>query len=373
MPSHAPIYTAGPSVTQKEIAYVTDAVTNGLNAHSYDYIIRLEKAMAAYVGSTHAIATSSCTGALHMSLWALGVGPGDEVIVPDMTWIASVAPVAYLGATPVFVDVEADTWCIDPKSVEAAITPRTKAIIAVHMYGHPADLDALQAIAKKHSLLLIEDAAPSLGSTLNGKRTGGIGRVGAFSFHGSKIAAAGEGGMICLSDDALEKSIRVIAAHGRDGGKPLTAARWGIKYNMSNLQAAFALAQIERMDELFAKKRLNYSWYLRELGGIDGLRVSSERAGVQSNCWQTSIVLEKDFDIARDDLMGRLKQESNVDTRPFFPPISSLPMVKSDLSARNPVAYRVGAQGINLPSRHDLTEEDAVYIAGEIRRILSIA
>lgn len=366
-----PIFTAGPSVTEKEITYVTDAITNGLNERSFEYITRFEKAFAEYVGVKHAVSTSSCTGALHLALWGLGIKTGDEVIVPDMTWIASAAPITYVGGVPVFVDIDPVTWCIDPGSVEKAITPKTRAIIAVHSYGYPANMDALRAIAERHKLTLIEDAAPSLGSLLNGKRTGSLGHVSAFSFHGSKIAAAGEGGMLCTDDDELIRNVRVIGNHGRDGGRPLTAARWGIKYNMSNLQAAYGLAQLERIDELLAKKKENYGWYMEELGGIEGLRLSTVQEGVDWNCWQTSFVMDRDFGIDRDRLMDAFK-EVKIDTRPFFPPISTLPMVNKDLSAQNPNAYHAGKNGINLPSRHDLTREQAHLICEHLKYLLHV-
>ncbi|PIR53263.1 glutamine--scyllo-inositol aminotransferase [Candidatus Peregrinibacteria bacterium CG10_big_fil_rev_8_21_14_0_10_49_10] len=371
-PSGALICTAGPSISEKEISYVTDAITNCWDARCYEYIQKLEVKMAEYCKTEFAIATGSCTGGLHLSLWALGIGPGDEVIVPDMTWVASAAPITYVGATPVFVDIEKDSWCIAAEAIEKAITPNTKAIIAVHTYGHPADMDAINALAKNRGIIVIEDAAPSLGSTYNGKRTGDLSDVGVFSFHGSKIAVAGEGGAICTNNKELHDAIRVIGNHGRDGGRILTAARWGTKYNMSNLQAAFALAQVERMDELLEKKRMNYEWYKCELEGIEGLQLSTERPGVSSNCWQTSFVMEKDFGISQDDLMVKLK-DVGIDSRPFFPPLSRLPMVDQDLHEQNPVAYFVGDRGLNLPSRHDLTEEDVQYIGKELRRILQKA
>lgn len=363
------IPTAGPSITEREVSYVTDAICHCQDERCYEYIGRLEKHVASYVGVPYAIATSSCTGALHLALWGLGIGPGDEVIVPDMTWVASVAPVIYVGATPVFVDIKEDTWCIDPEAITQAITKKTKAIIVVHTYGHPADMDAISAIAKAHKLAVIEDAAPSLGSLYKGRKTGGLGDIGAFSFHGSKIAASGEGGILMLSDPELYLRIRVIANHGRDGSRLLTAKEWGIKYNMSNLQAAFALAQVERIEELVSKKRQNYAWYLEELSGIEGIQMSFEHPDVFWNCWQTSIVLREGLRISQDECMARLK-EANIDSRPFFPPVSSLPMVRQNLSRRNPVSYFMGSHGINLPSRHDLTQEQVAYSGEVLREII---
>jgi perosamine synthetase len=276
-----------------------------------------------------------------------------------------------LGATPVFVDVEPDTWCIDPKAIEAAITPKTKAIMVVHMFGHPADMDPINAIAAKHNLIVIEDAAPSLGSSYKGVSTGHLSRAGAFSFHAAKLVAAGEGGMICSDDEELMHRIEVIANHGRDTPKYLYCVDWGCKYNMGNLQAAMGLGQVERLEELIAKKKQNFAWYQEELGGIEGITWNVERPGCRANYSTMALVFNRDFGISRDDLIRELAAVK-IDSRPFFYPISSLPMVNRDLSKQNPVAYHVGHQGLNLPNRHDLTREQVAYIGQEMKRLLNV-
>lgn len=208
-----------PSITELEVGYATDAARNGWGEHCYDYIHRFEAAFRAPLGVRHAIATSSCTGALHLGLAALGIGAGDEVILADTNWIASVAPVVHLGATPVFVDILPDTWCLDPALVEAAITPRTKAILAVHLYGNLCEMDRLLDIGRRHHLAVIEDAAEALGSQWRGRRAGSLGRFGAFSFHGTKTLTTGEGGLFVTDDDAVYERVLTLSNHGRARGQ----------------------------------------------------------------------------------------------------------------------------------------------------------
>ena len=362
------ILTAGPSITQREIDYVTDAVTNGVDEHWGDYIKRFERAFADYIGVKHALTTSSCTGAMHMALVALGIGSGDEVIVPDMSWIATASAVCYTGAKPVFADVLPYTWCIDPLSVKHRITEHTKAIIPVHLYGHPADMLSITNIAEEYGLFVVEDAAPSVGATYYGKHTGGIGKVGCFSFQGAKILATGEGGMLVTNDTPLFEKIKHYSEHGRSGSG-FDISDIGFKYKMSNLQAALGLAQLERIDELVMKKRLIYACYKEHLGGIEGIRlneVASEH--IEPIYWMTSIVLEQEFRVCRDVFMAKLK-ERNIDTRPFFPPISSFKMFHD---ADNFTAKFLGANGINLPSGHRITWNEIEYVCDCIKDILKV-
>ena len=241
-----------PSVTELEVGYATDAARHGWGEHCYDYLNRFEARFREYLGVKHAIATSSCTGALHMGLAALGVGAGDEVILADSNWIASVAPAVHLGATPVFVDILADSWCLDPAQVEAAITPRTKAIVAVHLYGNLCAMDRLLAIGRAHGIPVVEDAAEALGSIWHAKRAGSLGAFGAFSFHGTKTLTTGEGGMFVTDDDRLHETVLTLSNHGRARGQ--TRQFWpdmlGFKYKMSNVQAAIGCGQLERIAEL---------------------------------------------------------------------------------------------------------------------------
>lgn len=239
------IHYTKPSITELEVRYATDAAANGWGEHCYDYINRFEAAFAEHLGVKYAIATSSCTGALHMGMAALGICPGDEVIMADTNWIATASPVVHLGATPVFVDILKDSWCLDPEEVEAAITPKTKAIIAVHIYGNLCDMDRLLTIGKKYGLPIIEDAAEAIGSVYHGNRAGSMGKFGAFSFHGTKTLTTGEGGIFVTNDAVLYENVLTLSNHGRARGqtKQFWPDKVGFKYKMSNIQAALGCAQ----------------------------------------------------------------------------------------------------------------------------------
>lgn len=360
------ILTACPSVTEKEIGYVTDAITNGHGEHWGDYIKRFESSFAEYIGVGHAMTTSSCTGALHLALVGLGIGKGDEVIVPDTSWIATASAVVYTGATPVFADVDPETWCLGD-DIAKKITKKTKAILPVHLYGQPCDMHSITFFAQTFGLKIIEDAAPSVGSTYYGKRTGSFGDVGCFSFQGAKMLSTGEGGMIVTYNDDLFDRIKHFAEHGRSG-HGFDISDIGFKYKMSNLQAAFGLGQLERADELVKKKRRINKWYRSELSDIPGLQLNYKSHNSESNYWMSSIVLNKDFGVTREELMGELKNRK-VDTRPFFPPMSSFKMFESQ---DNPVAKHIGVNGINLPSAHYLTQHDIVYVCDCIKDILKV-
>lgn len=361
------ILTAGPSITEKEIGYVTDAITNGWNEHWGDYIKRFQTTFANYIGVKHAMATSSCTGAMHLALMTLGIGPGDEVIVPELTWVATASVVCYVGAKPVFADIAEGSWCMDPASVEKKITPRTKAIMPVHLYGHPADMPAIMEIARKHNLFVLEDAAPSVGAMIAGKHTGSFGHMSAFSFQGAKIMVTGEGGMLVSNDDALMDRAGIVGDHGRDLHKALWNNEVGYKYKMSNLQAALGLAQIERIEELVNRKREIHDRYAKNLDGCNNLTVNQELPGCRSIQWMTSIEVNGLNTDTRLELIEELRSYL-VDTRPVFYPISSMPMFERDES--NVVAYRVGHCGLNLPSGHNLTDDQIDYASEVIRKVL---
>lgn len=364
------ILTAGPSITKKEEQYVLDAVRNGWNFHFNDYVEKFEKAMAEYVGVKYTMATSSGTGALHLSLLAMGIGPGDEVIIPEISAVASANVVTFTGAKPIFVDIEEDTWCIDPKSFKKAITKKTKAVMPVDLYGHPADYDEIVKIAKEHDLYILEDACPSLGSLYNGKKTGSFGDMSAYSFQGAKIAAIGEGGMLLSNNEKLFEKARFIADLGRDRKR---GAFWhsiiGYKYRLPNIAAALGLAQVERIEYLVERKRKIFNWYKERLEDIDGIAMNTQREGTRNNYWMSSIVLKKKFKLTRDEFMVKLK-ENMVDTRPIFFPFSMLPIYKTKVN--NPVAYTIALNGINLPSGVNLTEEEVEYVAKLVRKILMV-
>jgi perosamine synthetase len=350
------IYYTKPSIGELEVAYATDAAANGWGDKCYEYIGRFEAGFKEHLGVGYAIATSSCTGALHMGMAALGVGHGDEVIMGDTNWIASAAPITYLGAKPVFVDVLADSWCIDPAKVEAAITPRTKAILAVHLYGNLCDLDALLAIGKKHNLPVIEDAAEAIGSVFHGRRAGSMGAFAAFSFHGTKTVTTGEGGMFVTSDAALYEHVLTLSNHGRARGQ--TRQFWpdmvGFKYKISNIQAAIGCAQMERIVELIAEKRRIFAYYEQALKALP-LSMNPEPAGTRNGYWMPSIVVNPDVAFDREALLAGFKAQ-NIDGRVFFYPLSMLPMFEEQPG--NAVSYGLFGRAVNLPTYFGLTETD---------------
>jgi perosamine synthetase len=349
------IYYTKPSITDKEVEYATDAARNGWGEKCYEYINRFEDLFKRHLGVKYAIATSSCTGALHMGLAALGIGPGDEVILADTNWIASVAPITYLGAKPVFVDILTDSWCLDPELVEQAITTRTKAILAVHLYGNLCELDQLLAIGEKYGIPVIEDAAEAIGSIYHGKRAGSVGKFGAFSFHGTKTLTTGEGGMFVTNDSKLYEYVLTLSNHGRVRGQ--TKQFWpdmvGFKYKMSNIQAALGCAQIERVDELTRRKREIFSYYRDHLAILPGLSINPEPAGTVNGSWMPTVVFDTETGIIRDQLQLAFSEE-NIDARVFFWPLSSLPAFKAVPSNSN--AYQIPNRAINLPSYHDISE-----------------
>lgn len=361
------ILTAGPLISKKEVFYVTDAIKNGWNEHYDDYVERLEEKMAKYVGAKYAMATSGGTGALHLALAALGVGPGDEVILPEITFYACSDVVMLLGAKPVFVDVLADTWCIDPIAIKKAITKNTKAIMPVHIYGNPCEMDEILAISKKYNLPIVEDACPSLGSVYHKRRPGSFGEFGAFSFQGAKIAVTGIGGMLVTSDADLFEKAKYLNRHGEDEEKKFWQTSVGYKYAMSNVQAALGLAQVERNEGFVAKKRQIFKWYQEKLAKARGIKMNLERPGTKSNMWMSSIILGNEVKKDRDEVR-KLLREKLIDTRPFFYPISMFPIYKEQ---NTPVAHHVGLRGINLPSGLNLKKEEVDYISSEVLKILS--
>ena len=345
-----------PSITELEVQYATDAATNGWGEACYEYIARFESAFREHLQVRHAIATSSCTGALHLGLAGLGLGPGDEVILADTNWIATVAPVVHLGAIPVFVDVCPNSWCIDPSRVEEAVTPRTRAVIATHLYGNLAELQEISAIAERHGILLIEDAAEALGSIYRGQRAGSIGHFGTFSFHGSKTVTTGEGGMFVTDDTGLFERVMTLSNHGRDPSEMRLFApiQIGFKFKMSNLQAAIGCAQLERIDQLVARKQEILALYRSRLSQLPGASMNVEQSGCINGAWMPTVRLEgygdKIGNLLRDEL-----ERGGIDARPFFPPLSSLEMFNSQ--PEHTVAHKLAGEAVNLPSFHDMTKD----------------
>ncbi len=362
------IHYTKPSITQLEIDYATDAATHGWGTKCYEYIERFENLFAQHLGVKHAIATSSCTGAMHMGLAALGVSTGDEVILADINWIASAAPITYLGATPVFVDIKPDTWCIDPEKIEAAITPKTKAIIAVHLYGNMCDMPALLAISQRTGIPVIEDAAEAIGSQYGEQQAGSMGSFGTFSFHGTKTMTTGEGGMFVTQDTALYEKALTLSNHGRS--KHQTKQFWpdeiGFKYKMSNIQAAIGCAQTERINDLVARKREIFNYYHQHLSDLP-LTMNPEPEGTTNGYWMPTILLDQSNNTQRDAILQVFK-ENRIDGRLFFWPLSMLPSFSP--CEHNITSYSTYQRGINLPSYHDILSSDMDTVISTIQQVL---
>jgi perosamine synthetase len=368
------IYYTKPSIGEREIELVLDAVRNGWGEQCYDYINRFEREFAAYIGVPYAMATSSCTGALHLGLRALDIGAGDEVILADTNWIASAAPIFYVGATPVLVDILADSWCLDPASVERAITPRTRAIIAVHLYGNLAALDELQVLADQYGLALIEDAAEALGSLWHGQKAGSCSTFSVFSFHGTKVMTTGEGGMLATRDEALLKRIQQLNNHGRAAGdmRQFWPSELGHKYKMSNVQAALGCAQLERIDELVERKREIFNRYAKQLlPAIPGSLMNPEPVTCSNSYWMPTFVLPTAMAGRRDAVLAQLTQ-LGIDARMVFQPLSDTPVFASLPPVQTPQAHLLALCAFNLPSYHELHSSDQQRVIDAILQELQV-
>lgn len=353
------IPVAEPRLGQKELDYVTDCITSGWVSSKGKYVNRFEAAFAEFCGCQYGVATFNGTIALHLVLAALNIGPADEVIVPSLTFVSTANAVTYTGAKPVFVDSEPETWNIDPKAIEAALTPRTRAIIPVHLYGHPADMDAINAIAEAHDLIVIEDAAEAHGACYKGRRVGSLGRAAIFSFMGNKIITTGEGGAVVTNDQALAGRCFFLENHARYPDNPYWHTEIGFNYRMTNLQAALGLAQLEQVDEFIAIRRRNAAHYMARLREVSGITLPPQAPWAENVYWMFAPLIEPEFGLDRDTVMGKLR-EKGIESRPFFYPIHTMPMYNTGQSL--PVAESLSARGINLPSGTNLTEEQIDYI-----------
>ena len=304
-----------------------------------------------------------------MGLAALGVGPGDEVVLADTNWVATAAPIVQLGATPVFVDVLPSSWCLDPDRVEAAVTPRTRAIIAVHLYGNLCEMEALLDLGRRTGIPVVEDAAEAVGSVYHGARAGSLGRFGVFSFHGTKTLTTGEGGALVTDDTELYERVLTLSNHGRMRGQ--TKQFWpdviGYKFKMANVQAAIGCAQLERIDELVDRKREILAVYRDRLEPHPGVSLNPEPEGTVHGSWMPTAVFEKSLGVTREALLAAFESE-NIDARVFFYPLSGLPMFTP--APENRVAWDLPSRAINLPSYHDMSETDLDRVARVVERLL---
>jgi perosamine synthetase len=360
-----------PLLGGREREYVLDALDSGWISSSGKYIAAFERAFASYIGVKHGIAVANGTVALHLALTALGIKKGDEVIIPDFTMIASAFAVCYTGAKPVFVDAEARTWNIDPSKIEEKVTTKTKAIMAVHIYGHPCEMNSILEISKKHDLKVIEDAAEVHGAEYLGKKCGNLGDIAGFSFFANKIATTGEGGMVVTNDDELAEKCRYF----RNLCFPIKGERVhlhndiGFNYRISNLHAAIGLAQVQKIDFYVARRRENNRFYREYLSEIPGITFQQELAGSKNVYWMNAIVIDRDaFGTSRNELKVKLKKEG-IDTRYFFCGMHRQPsLVKYGCQRKGnyEVADWLAENGLYLPSGSGLSESEIERISGII-------
>ncbi len=355
-----PIYQ--PSLVGNEKKYVNDCLDSSWISSKGKYISDFENAFANYIDIEHAASVCNGTVAIHLALIALGIGPDDEVIVPTLTYIASVNAIAYTGATPVFVDSLPDTWQMNPDDVKRKITSKTKAIMAVHLYGHPCDMDALTKIAKENEIFLIEDCAEAIGTEYDGKHVGTFGDIATFSFFGNKTITTGEGGMVVTNDETLHQR----SLHFKGQGLAKHRQYWhdvvGYNYRMTNIQAAIGLAQLEQVETFLQKKKNIAHQYADAFKGTDiDFHMSSEN--VNHSYWMCSILVPNAE--IRDPMRDHLGQVG-IETRPLFYPVHTMPMYSSQFQ-RHIVAESIGWRGINLPSYPDLTLEQVDLVIKAVK------
>lgn len=360
------IPVAVPHFAGNEKKYVNDCMDTTWISSAGKYVVDFEKKYAEYMNMNQAISCCNGTVALHVPLLALGVQPGDEVIVPSFTYIATANAVRYCGATPVFADSLADTWNIDPEDIRRKITSRTKGIIPVHLYGNPCDMDPIMKIAKEYNLFVVEDAAECHGATYKGQKAGTFGDASTFSFFGNKIITTGEGGMIVTNDEQLADHMRILKGQGQDPNRRYWFIETGYNYRMTNIEAAIGLAQLENIDLHISNRRQVASWYFDELADMsDKLEFQKVTSGAESVWWMFSIMLKDTVNISRDELMEKLK-EDGIETRPLFYPMHQMP-VYMDAEAACPVSEKLAANGMNLPTHAQITREDVAFICERLR------
>jgi perosamine synthetase len=349
------ISLSGPELIGNELEYVKQCLESTWISRGH-FVEAFEQKFAELCGVDHAVAVCNGTAALHLALLGLGVSPGDEVIVPSLTYVATANAVSYCGATPVFVDSETNTWNLDPQAVEASVTARTVGIIAVHLYGQPADMDALRAIARRRGLFLLEDAAQAHGARFRGRSAGSLGDAGAFSFFGGKTITTGEGGMVVTDDAALAETARRLRNHGHDPDRRYYVTQLGFNYRLPNLSAAVGLAQLEHYDWHVERRRANAARYREHLHGHPGIEMTRPAPEDRSADWLTSVALAHGSEEDRDRVMARLDR-AGIETRPVFPPVHHQPIYHNRFARPLPVAERLAARGLSLPSGAGLSPE----------------
>ena len=368
MRRHIPV--AAPALVGNEQAYVLDCLKSTWISAKGPYIRRFEGAFSEFCGVRCAVSCSTGTAALHLALLALGIGPGDEVILPTLTYIATANAITYCGARPAFVDSDPRTWNMDPSLLEAAVTSRSKAIVVVHLYGNPVNMDSVLRTARARGLCVIEDAAQAHGAQYRGQRVGALGDLGTFSFYGSKILTTGQGGMVVTNDEELAARVRQLRSQGTDPSRHYWFPIVGYNYQMTNIAAAIGLAQLEKVDWHLARRRAIARQYRRLLAEMPGISFQAQEPRARSAHWLMGLVLDEHAPISRDSLIVQLANRG-IETRPFFWPMHSLPMYQGYIGGSvYPVAERLAARGLCLPSSAALTDEEVSYVCQQVLQVL---
>jgi perosamine synthetase len=361
-----------PDLSGNEKKYVTECVETNWISSQGEFVRRFERDFATRLGAQHTLAVSNGTVALHLALVALNIGEGDEVIVPDLTFAATINTVLQVGATPVVVDVDPVTWNMCPNALKAAITKKTRAIMPVHLYGQPAEMDSILGLARQHSLLVIEDAAEAIGATYKGTPCGAMGDAGCFSFFSNKLVTTGEGGMVVFRDGAVAERAKRLRDHGMTPSKRYWHDELGFNYRLTNLQAAIGVAQLERLDPLFQRKMAIAAQYRRRLSQIPEITLPAEVPGLGNSYWMFSVIVDfPSLGLTREDFMARLGQ-AGIETRPLFYPLHDMPPYRHYTRGHSfPVTTRLSANGLSLPSGTPLQPEEIDYVCdvveGQIR------
>lgn len=355
-----PVYE--PNIGQRELEYVEDAVKSGWVSSKGPYIEKFEKSFASYIGTKYGVTASNGTAALHLAVSALGIGAGDEVIVPNLTFVSPVNAVLYNGGIPVLVDSNENDWNINYDQIESRITERTKAIIAVHLYGHPCDMKRITEIADNHDLKIIEDCAEAIGAVYNGKKVGTFGDISCFSFYGNKIITTGEGGMCLTDDEKTAQKIRELRDHGMKPNRRYWHDNIGYNYRMTNIQAALGVGQLERINSFIEKKRQIAKMYDYRLRNVNGIITQPEMSWAKNVYWLYSILVNYPSGRNRDKVIKTLEDE-NIETRPFFFPVNIMPpYVKFGNNEELKISQNLSISGLNLPSSTKITQDDIELI-----------
>lgn len=354
---HDFIPVAAPDLGEAEERYVVDAIRSSWISSSGHYVRNFESTFAEACGARTAISVVNGTAALHLAIEAIGLRPGDEVIVPSLTYVATANAVRYAQGVPVFVDVDVATWCLDPEAIESAISPRTRGIIAVDLYGHPADMDRIREVASKHGLWVIEDAAEAHFARYKGRLTGTLADLSVFSFFGNKIITCGEGGAITTEDPELERRIRLLRNQGMDPARRYFFPVIGYNYRLTNVACALLCAQLEKRDRLIGRRREIYRRYRERLDGIEGVGLQPVAPWAEVTPWLFCVTIDAErFGRGRDEVMAALL-ENRIETRPFFIPIHQLPPYAGGRCVGDlPVTTRLAASGLNLPTYSGMSD-----------------